>query len=73
MAVVHPSAAGDQPLEIELGVLPGHPLDEIETWFVPSRQDVGNARSGDADTVGELGLADIFGGQKLLQTLVHFS
>ena len=58
-AVIHPSAARDQPLEIELRVLAGHPLDEIEAWFVPSGQDVRNARAGDPDGVGELGLADI--------------
>ena len=73
LTVVHPPAACYQPLQIELWILPGHPLDEIEAWLVPTGKDMGNARTGDANAVGELGLADIFGGQKLLQALVHFS
>ena len=50
-----------------------HTLEKIEAWFVPAGQNVGNAGAGDADGLRELGLADVFSGEKLLQTLVHFS
>ena len=50
-----------------------HTLEKIEAWLVASGQDVGDAGARDAEGLGELGLADVFSGQKLLQTLVHFS
>ena len=51
----------------------GRALDKIEAWFVASGQDMGDAGACDADRVGELGLADVFSGEKLLETLVHKS
>ena len=65
--------ARDEPLEIELGVVAGHALDEIEAWLVASGENMGDTGPRYADGVGELGLADVFDREKLLKTLVHFS
>lgn len=70
---VHLTTAGDEPVQIKVGVMAGGALDEIEARFVASGEDVRDAGAGDADGVRELRLADVFGREKLLQTTVHFS
>lgn len=51
----------------------GRTFNEIEAGFVASGQNMGDAGACDADRVGELGLTDVFRGEKLLKTLVHKS
>jgi hypothetical protein len=70
---VHLAAPGQEPLEIQVRVVADHALEKIEARLVSSGEDVRDTGTGDADRLGELGLADIFSDQKLLQTRVHNS
>lgn len=70
---VHFAAAGQEPFKIQVRVVADHALEKIEAGFVSTGKDVRDTGSGDADRLGELGLADVFSDQKLLQTRVHNS
>ena len=54
--LVHLAFTGDEPFEIELGIMLGNAADEIIAGLVPAGQYMGNAGSGDIDGVGELSL-----------------
>ena len=69
--LVHLAFSVDQPLQIDERVVAGHVGDEIEARLVAAGQDVGDTGTGHADLIGELGLRDVLGGEKLLQSEVH--
>lgn len=62
----HLALACNQPFQVEGGVLSGHVDKEVESRLIASGEDMRYAGSRNTDAVGELGLADVFGLEKLL-------
>ena len=64
--LVHFTAACDKPFHVQIREVGCHGVYEIEAWLVASGNYMGNAGTGDAYDVCELGLTEIFGRQELL-------
>ena len=54
--IVHFAFPGDEPFEIERGIMLGNAADEIIARLVTSGQYMGHTGPGDVDRVGELRL-----------------
>ena len=53
------SLAGDEPLEVQFGIMLGNAADKVIARFVPAGEDVRNTRTRDVDRVGELCLGNV--------------
>ena len=66
LGLVHFTASCDKPFYVQIGESVGHGGYEIEAWLVASGYYMGDAGTGYAYDVCELGLTEIFGRKELL-------
>jgi len=67
----HLAAPRKKPIQAQFGVVKMQTLQKIVPRLVPARENVGDTGPRDLEGVGELGLGNVFGLEKLLQAAFH--
>ena len=71
--LVHFAPSGEQPLQVKGGIMEHQALKEVVAGLVAPGQNMGHGTACNGKGVGELGLRDILGLQKLQKSAIHIS
>ena len=71
--LIHFAPSGEQPLQVKGGVMEHQAFKEVVTGLVAPSQNMGHGTARNGKGVGELGLRDILGLQKLQKSAIHIS